>query len=120
MKPEERRKLLFQYFAPQEDSIEDFAARHQEFAELLRYLNGRSVEDFSAWAKEKKSEITKRLKAIPERIDATDQARPASSPQPGDGPLLAKLQRQKIALERKISDLHAGGADLEIRQEITE
>lgn len=120
MKPEERRKLLFQYFAPQEDSIEDFAARHSEFQELLRYLNGRSVEDFSTWAKEKKSEITKRLKAIPERIDATEQARPASSPQPGDGPLLAKLQKQKIMIEKKISDLHAGGADLEIRQEITE
>ena len=49
MKPEERRKLLFQYFAPQEDDIEDFAARHSEFAELPQYLGGRSVEDFSTW-----------------------------------------------------------------------
>jgi len=119
MKWDERRDLLIQAFAPNLDD-RDIINAHVSLKPLGGYIGYKSVEEYAEIIKAQRRKINEELSQIPGRIDEAEKAKPAEWPEPGDGPAMARLQKQKITLEGQISALHTGESASAIRRQISE
>ena len=122
MSDKDRREVLIRLFASDMDDLSIIKA-HANLQPLLHYVDtstGGNVEDYTAKTKYERSRIQKQKDEIPGRIDEAEKAKPAEMPEPGDGPAMLNLQKQKIQLEGQISAIRNGEAASTIRRQISE
>jgi DNA repair exonuclease SbcCD ATPase subunit len=119
MSDKDRREVLIRLFAVNMDDRSIINA-HANLQPLIHYLGFKSVDDYTAQTKYERQKIQKQKDEIPGRIDEAEKAKPADMPEPGDGPAMLNLQKQKIQLEQQISAIRNGEAASDIRRQISD
>jgi uncharacterized Zn finger protein (UPF0148 family)/uncharacterized small protein (DUF1192 family) len=119
MKWDERRDVLIKAFAPNLDDRQ-IINEHESLKPLMGYIGYKSVEDYAEATKAQRRKINEELAGIPSRIDEAEKAKPADMPEPGDGPTMLKLQKQKIQLEGEISAQRTGESVASLRRQIAD
>ncbi|WP_283608589.1 hypothetical protein [Faecalispora anaeroviscerum] len=114
-----RRDMLLKHFAPAANDLEIINA-HDELKPLLHYIGTKSVDDYAKITKAQRQEINKLLGEIPGRIDEAEKAKPFDLPSPEDGPLMLRLQKQKMKLDNDIAAIRNGETAGVFRNQILE
>lgn len=117
---QERRKILLEICGDVPD--ETVIAAKEELATLPEMLRGKSIDDYRKMIQASRAKTNDELKKIPIRIDEVQRSLPDVE---GivEEPLrleIKDLQKQKESVERKIAELHAGGAAAEKKRVIAE
>ena len=119
MKWDERRDFLIKSFAPDLDDRKIISA-HGNLKPLMQYIGYKSVEEYAEITKAQRRKINEQCKEIPGRIDEAEKAKPSGLPQPGDGPAMARLQKQKIQMEGQIGALRSGESASALKRNVSE
>ena len=117
---QERRKILLEICGDVPD--ETVIAVKEELATLPEMLRGKSIDDYRKMIQALRAKTNDELKKIPIRIDEVQRSLPDVE---GivEEPLrleIKDLQKQKEGVDRKIAELHAGGAAAEKKRVIAE
>lgn len=117
---QERRKILLEICGDVPD--ETVIAAKEELATLPEMLRGKSIDDYRKMIQASRAKTNDEMKKIPIRIDEVQRSLPDVE---GivEEPLrleIKDLQKQKESVERKIAELHAGGAAAEKKRVIAE
>ena len=115
----ERRDILIRAFAPDLDDRQIINA-HAELKPLMGYIGFKSVDEYAEIVKADRRKANEELNGISGRIDEAEKAKPSDLPEPGDGPAMLKLQKQKIQLEGEISALRSGESVASLRRQIAD
>lgn len=117
---QERRKILLEICGDVPD--ETVIAAKEDLAALPELMGGKSIDDYRKMIQASRAKTNDELKKIPIRIDEVQRSLPDVE---GivEEPLrleIKDLQKQKESVERKIAELHAGGAAAEKKRVIAE
>lgn len=117
---QERRKILLEICGDVPD--ETVIAAKEELATLPEMLRGKSIDDYRKMIQASRAKTNDELKKIPVRIDEVQRSLPDVE---GivEEPLrleIKDLQKQKESVERKIAELHTGGATADKKRTIVE
>lgn len=95
---QKRREILLGM--TEDVSYEDVARAHTDFAQFLRDLSGKSVDDFNAEINAAINRINKRLDDIPNRIDENERTKPQT-------PDYEALKRERAEAEKELAGIRA-------------
>ncbi|MFC2342807.1 MAG: AAA family ATPase [Negativicutes bacterium] len=117
---QERRKILLEICGDVSD--ETVIAAKEELSALPEMLGGKSIDDYRKMIQASRAKTNDELKKIPVRIDEVQRGLPDVE---GivEEPLrleIKDLQKQKESVDRKIAELHTGGATADKKRTIIE